>query len=162
MASRSSPSSFFLSMGGLLVELALADPLQRVARQADHAGAGGGAHTEVGSGTFGGIFLRQGRNFGFDVSLTCVCSLYIFAGIEQMRLWNFEFENVHFFLGNKDNFDNSIFYWCQNPLLGGNSSNPDDNKPRGELGPSLGQILAWLFLVCCILYCIGIGWETEK
>ncbi len=31
-------------------------------------------------------------------------------------------------------------------------------KPKGEVGPSLGQILAWLFLVCCIIYCIGIGY----
>ncbi|TRY62834.1 hypothetical protein TCAL_14366 [Tigriopus californicus] len=44
------------------------------------------------------------------------------------------------------------------------SESEDDAKEGGSGGPgvSLGEILGLLFLVCCILYCIGIGYKIFK
>lgn len=43
-------------------------------------------------------------------------------------------------------------------------SESEDDAKGGSGGPgvSLGEILGLLFLVCCILYCIGIGYKIFK
>ncbi len=41
-------------------------------------------------------------------------------------------------------------------------SQPEEEESRGDAGVSLGEILGILFLVCCIFYCIGIGYKIFK
>ncbi len=40
------------------------------------------------------------------------------------------------------------------------SGEPETGKKEG--GVSLGKILGIMFLICCIIYCIGIGWKVYK
>lgn len=44
---------------------------------------------------------------------------------------------------------------------GGNSSAEGNTKSKGG-GVSLGKILGLLFLACCIIYCVGIGYKVYK
>jgi len=37
-----------------------------------------------------------------------------------------------------------------------------EEEKRGSMMPSLGKILLVLFGVCCIFYCIGIGYKIFK
>jgi len=38
----------------------------------------------------------------------------------------------------------------------------EGEAPKKEGGVSLGKILGLVFLVCCILYCVGISWKVYK
>ena len=37
----------------------------------------------------------------------------------------------------------------------------EGEAPKKEGGVSLGKILGLVFLVCCILYCVGISWKVS-
>jgi len=44
----------------------------------------------------------------------------------------------------------------------GEAEGEGEAEPSGSKGPSLGMILGLVFLVCVILYCIGISWKVYK